>query len=371
MSSAPRRFVSRKGLHLKTTLSLISLILLTKAGFAATAASTPASLVSERAVREFVGNCGGELEFEHKPYSEKLPNGFRAERVEVHSDNPTCGGNYIYVSAPNEDYFVGNPWPISDYAGTPEQKLKKFTWEKLQETFDVVPHPDQKRGTLYRVDLLQTTEQGKIPLSGYVDPAGTAFFLGNFMSPSKSAAEQRVAQIGSVVRLAPARGSENAKITVYEFSDFECPSCRAASVFMKPLLEKYGDKIRYVRIDLPLVSAHPWAFSAALMGRAIYKQSPAAFWEYKEAIYSNQDKLNNFALEDFVNAFVADHDLDQKRFAKDISSEELKQEIVNSIAGAYSVPVLATPTYLVNGELVSPGKDGVNLDKFIAAKLAQ
>jgi protein-disulfide isomerase len=140
---------------------------------------------------------------------------------------------------------------------------------------------------------------------------------------------------------------------------------------MKPLLERYADQVRYVRLDLPLVSAHPWAFSAALAGRAIYRQSPEAFWQYKEAIYENQGQLNAFALEDFINGFVADHDLDVKRFQSDILSDTLRDEILSSIATSFAVPVLGTPTFLVNGEIVSAGENGANLEKVLKEKLGK
>jgi protein-disulfide isomerase len=344
--------------------------LLTQVAIAAETTTSPTNLVAERAVRQFVGDCAGSMKFNFKPYDQSLPNLFRGTRVEVESDNPQCGGSYVFVSAPNEDYYVGSPWPLTEYQGTPEQKLKRFTWDHLKEAFEPIAHKEESRNGLYRVDLLQTTEHGKIPVSGYVDPQGTIFFLGSFVPAGKPASEYRLTQIASILKNAPTLGKADAKVTIYEFSDFECPSCRNATTFMKPLLERYADQVRYVRVDLPLVSSHPWAFNAALAGRAIYKQNPKAFWDYKEAIYSNQDKLNAFALEDFIQAFVADHDLDVKRFQKDVSSDAVRDEILASIATSFSVPVLGTPTFLVNGEIISAGENGTNLEKVLKEKLA-
>jgi protein-disulfide isomerase len=114
---------------------------------------------------------------------------------------------------------------------------------------------------------------------------------------------------------------------------------------------------------------HPWAFSAAVMGRAIYRQSPEAFWAFKEQIYSNQDGLNIFTLEDFVRGFVQDHQLDLKKWEADVASKEVSQEILDSIGAAYSVPVGSTPTFLVNGEIVNAGEEGKNIDALISKLL--
>jgi hypothetical protein len=204
----------------KKALSLISFVLLATAVAAAEAPTSPTNLVAERAVREFIGNCPGTMTFTFKPYEDRLPSGFRGTRVEVASDNSQCGGSYVNDSAPNEDYFVGNPWPIAEYEGTPEAKLKRFAWDRLKEGFEPLAHRDQTKNGLFRVELFQATEHGKVPLSGYVDPKGTSFFLGNFFSAATPPAQQRLAQIASVAKNAPTLGKADAKVTIYEFSDF-------------------------------------------------------------------------------------------------------------------------------------------------------
>ena len=62
------------------------------------------------------------------------------------------------------------------------------------------------------------------------------------------------------------------------------------------VVKKYGDQVRYIRYDLPLVSMHPWAFSATMAGRAIYRQKPELFWAYKKEVYENQDKISAFTI---------------------------------------------------------------------------
>src|SRR5205823_6630107 len=127
--------------------------------------------------------------------------------------------------------------------------------------------------------------------------------------------------------------------------------------------------VRYVRFDMPLISMHPWAFSAAVAGRAIYRQKPELFWTFKEQIYDNQEKLTAFTIDDFLRGFAHDHDLDMTKFDADVASAEVKNDILSGVAAAFSNDIRATPTYLVNGVAVDPGNDGKALADYVEKML--
>src|SRR5438309_4232592 len=58
----------------------------------------------------------------------------------------------------------------------------------------------------------------------------------------------------------PERGPRDAKVTIVEYSDFECPFCvRAYTTLENDVLKDYGDKVRFVFKNFPLTSIHPWA----------------------------------------------------------------------------------------------------------------
>jgi protein-disulfide isomerase len=127
--------------------------------------------------------------------------------------------------------------------------------------------------------------------------------------------------------------------------------------------------VRYVRYDLPLLTMHPWAFPAAVAGRAIYRQKPDLFWQYKDQVYANQEKLNTFTIDDFARGFAQDHDLDLKKYDADVSSPELQTSILAGAGAALSNDIRATPSYLVNGTNVDAGTDGKALEAYVAALL--
>ena len=77
----------------------------------------------------------------------------------------------------------------------------------------------------------------------------------------------------------PVRGNPDAKVTIVNFDDFECPFCaRMHSTLMSEILPQYQDKIKIVYKDYPLISIHPWAQHAANDANCLAKESGPAYW---------------------------------------------------------------------------------------------
>lgn len=315
--------------------------------------------------------CAKKSKITRDPMTLPLPPGFKGEFVTIESESASCTGQYAAVTTPAGEYFVGTPWSLQGMSGTPAEKIRQFGRERLRQSFTAEIDGSRSKSGLFHVVILQKTESGDVPMEGWIDGEGTTFFAGSFRSMSDDIAKQRLADLQKVFATAPARGSQNAPVSIVEFSDFQCPSCKRAASYVKPILEKYGDKVRFTRADLPLISSHPWAFGAALAGRAIYRQSPEAFWKFKDAVYEMQAELSMFTLEDFATGFVKDNDLNLPRYQKEIESPELRAEILSSVGAAFSQGIFGTPTYLVNGVMVDADADGSGLDNYVAKLLAK
>lgn len=321
-------------------------------------------------IRENLPVCSEETKLQWSKAVHKLPSNLTGEMVRVESKRPSCENQWLAVTSTTGGFFFGIPWFLDDEKDQPtlEAKLKTFAWNKLQQ--NVTPIIDHKPTTddLYNVILRQTTEHGTVDMEGEIDPAGTVFFLGHFTPLKNDLRQERLKAFGPIVATSPVTGAAKPEVTVIEFSDFECPSCQRAAGFMKPVLDKFGDKVRYVRYDLPLVQMHPWALSAAVAGRAIYRQKPELFWQYKKNVYENQDKLTTFTIDDFARGFAQEHELDMKKYDADVASPELRAEILKGVGVAFVNDIRATPTYIVNGVNVDPG-DGTSLEKYVAGLL--
>lgn len=323
----------------------------------------------ERLVLDSVILCK-QMQLTVEPSPITLPGSFTSTLIKVASPRAVCEAQFIGVASRSGGYYLGVPWIIKDTEGKSlEERIKNFAWQNMKESFTPeIDHHITVDG-LYPVTLWQTTERGRLPMQGEVDVEGGVFFLGHFRRLSEDVKGVRLKAFEPFLANAPQEGSAKPAVTVIEFSDFECPSCRRASGFLDPVISKFGDKVRYVRYDLPLLTMHPWAFSAAVAGRAIYKQKPAAFWDYKKQVYENQEKLSAFMIDDFARNFAKDHELDLAKYDKDIVSDEIRNELLKAAGAALSNDIRSTPTYLVNGQMIDPGETGKGLEDYVASLL--
>ena len=334
--------------------------------------STAASAVEvdpklEKAIRDSLPVCAGaKLKFEE--LQAKLPPRFKGVLVKVESANHYCDTQAAGVVSPTGGFYTGMPWNISAEEGTTlADKLKNFVWRNFQMNATATMDPKPTVDGLYTVTMLESTEHGKIPLDGEIHIESGIFFLGRFRRIDEPAAN-RVKIFDDLLGKSPSRGPADAKVTIIEFSDFECPSCRRAASYVDPILTKYNGKVRYIRYDMPL-SGHPWAFPAALAGRAIYRQKPELFWEYKKEVYANQEKLNAFMFWDWARGFAEQHQLDLTKYDADLASEALRGEILKGAGLALTNEVRSTPTYMVNGTVVDAGEGGKTLAEYVETLL--
>ncbi len=143
----------------------------------------------------------------------------------------------------------------------------------------------------------------------------------------------------------PSFGPADAKVTVVEFSDFQCPYCSRAATAVDEIKKKYGDRVHFVfrQFPLPMHENARGAAEAALAANAQGK-----FWEFHDKMFQNQSKLTRESLEEFakeagLNVPEFKKALDGKTFAADVDADVKLGE---------SVAVNGTPTMFINGARV-------------------
>ena len=139
----------------------------------------------------------------------------------------------------------------------------------------------------------------------------------------------------------PVRGSPMAPVTIYEFSDFQCPHCKTASPLLRKIVEESNGKVKLVFKQYPL-SAHPKAREASKATIAADKQGK--FWEMHDLLFKNQDDLPTANLDDYAKKIG----LDMKRFKADVQSKETEKKIDADIAEGHASAVDSTPSIYVN-----------------------
>ena len=164
----------------------------------------------------------------------------------------------------------------------------------------------------------------------------------------------------------PARvkGDPKAPITIVEFSDFQCPYCKKSENTLHELLTKYNGRVKLAYLDFPLPEIHPKAERAAEAARCAGEQGK--FWEYHDALYAEQSKLDGAEL---LNHARALH-LDEKSFQSCLDSGKFKSKIDADLAQGSKVGVAGTPGFFVNGVFLSGARPEADFEKIIDSQLA-
>jgi len=149
---------------------------------------------------------------------------------------------------------------------------------------------------------------------------------------------------------APSVGPENAKVTIVEFSDFQCPFCSKAATATQELKKKYAGKVRIVFRQFPL-SFHDKAHLAAEAAMAAHAQGK--FWEFHDKAFANQSALDRPALEKYAQEIGLKMDefkkaLDEKKYVPAVDADMELGKQVN---------VQGTPTMFINGKRIQNPSD--------------
>lgn len=144
----------------------------------------------------------------------------------------------------------------------------------------------------------------------------------------------------------PIRGTRKAPITVVEYSDFECPYCRAVSPAIQEVLSTYEDQVRFVYKHNPL-SFHVTAEPAARYFEAIALQSEEQAWRFHDMVFQQQRSLSRGveALKEMASELEVDH----ARLERDLQSDAVTQRIEADRAEAEQFGFDGTPAFVING----------------------
>ena len=141
----------------------------------------------------------------------------------------------------------------------------------------------------------------------------------------------------------PARGNLRAKVTIHEWSDFQCPFCGRVEPAVAQVMKDYGDKIKFVWHDMPL-PMHPDAPLAAEAAREAFAQKgPTAFWAMHDKMFANQQKIKRDDLDGYAKDLNLD--LDKWKAALDGSTHAAEIEAGNSAGKSDNIS--GTPAFLV------------------------
>jgi protein-disulfide isomerase len=157
----------------------------------------------------------------------------------------------------------------------------------------------------------------------------------------------------------PSRGPADAKVTIVEYSDFECPYCAQAwEIFEKQVYPGYEDKVRFVFKQMPLTQIHPWAEDAAVATECALQQGNQHFWKLYDGLFGQFASITKDNLRGKAKEMAAAAGLDVPTFEECLEGRKTLDEVKGDQAEAASIGVNSTPTFFVNGRRI-PGVQDV------------
>ena len=161
---------------------------------------------------------------------------------------------------------------------------------------------------------------------------------------------------------APVRGPADARITLVEFSDFECPFCSSAVKQVDIVMAAYPKDIKLIYKQFPL-SMHPHAEMAAEASLAAREQGK--FWEMYDVLFKNYRHLSS----DNIMIWAKDLGLDMDKFKADLASGKYKAVVEKDLADGEAAGVYGTPSFYINGKQYNGEVTLAALKPILAAEL--
>jgi len=170
----------------------------------------------------------------------------------------------------------------------------------------------------------------------------------------------------------PARGPANAKVTIVEYSDFQCPFCsRGYQTMENQVLKEYGDKVRFIYKNFPL-PMHPWAEPAAIATRCVLEQKDTdAYWKLYNFYFENQKDITPQNLKDKSLEVLKGSKVDAAKFSDCLDNKQTQAAVKAEMQEGSTLGVTGTPAFIINGRLISGAQPFDNFKAVIDDELAR
>jgi protein-disulfide isomerase len=286
------------------------------------------------------------------------PANFVAYAVTLRSSDQHCGGQkYLLHSPKTNQVVVGAVIQIPQDARPLTTRIAAESTRMLGKEVTATLAPFPVQDGLKAVTITRQTPYGPFSYHGFVDASEMFLIVGSrgnlLTDPTQALRDTLGAKTGAV-----RKGNAAAKVEIIELSDFQCPTCARAHVKVDPLVQQNLSKVNYLRVDLPLFEHHEWAIPAAMGARAIQRVAPAKYWAYVDYVFEHQEEIGKQPFDKFFKDYVGDHDMDWKAVERIYMSRVERQALLDQVSKAFSLGIAATPTYIVNGQILGFGPEG-------------
>lgn len=151
------------------------------------------------------------------------------------------------------------------------------------------------------------------------------------------------------------KGSESAKVTIVEFSDFECPACKAIQPLISQVAAQYPNDVKVVFRHFPLLQIHPHAELAARAAEAA--DADGYFWQMHDVLFANQEQWaaarSEAEAQELMAGYAQQMGMDKAAFTEKIQSDTVRTTVAQDLALGTQLNVNSTPTIYVNGQKIT------------------
>lgn len=216
----------------------------------------------------------------------------------------------------------------------------------------------------YSVKLIIMAPDREFPTVVYVDEAGEKVILGALFIKGenvtlKEAGQPKPRKIDMAqleIDKSPFRGSANAKVTIVEFSNFQCSYCIKSWKKMKELLEKYPQDIKYVFKHFPLSSLEK-SFELSEIAATVQVKKDEAFWVLHDFFFSDEGQAfingERELLRQKIEGILIEKGYDIGAFRNALMAGMGKRVVDEDISVGRRIPVIGTPTIIINGDFIN------------------
>jgi protein-disulfide isomerase len=218
-------------------------------------------------------------------------------------------------------------------------------------TLTVGPFHDSGIPNFLSTSIAAQSDKGKQTEDFYATSNKQVFVMGKILNMGVDLRREALRTMATANQ--PSQGPAHAPVTIVEYADLECPMCGKLHLFLEnDLLPKYGDKVRVIFKEFPLVQIHDWSLTAAIANECVYKLKPEAFAPYRTLIFQNQTTTNATNVRDNLLNYADQVGVDRSSLAGCLDSKASMSRIDEGTSEAKQLEVQSTPTCFINGRML-------------------
>ncbi|MCS7183432.1 MAG: thioredoxin domain-containing protein [Thermoanaerobaculum sp.] len=243
---------------------------------------------------------------------------------------------------------LGQGMPAEQLPYFAENNLPQMLSQGMGGAFRVRwPSLVAKPGSVVQLSVSYSTGYGWVRMPVALTGDGKYLIIGEVWPLTKDPRQVRRERLAEAPR-EPDFGPSNAKVTVVEFSDLQCPACKRAWADLKPIMQKLG--VAHVSAHFPLVNAHPWAFRASVAAVCFLMKDRSLLPSFKDFMFAQQADLKLETVDDAIFTFASQQGVGEGSLRDCYLKDKAIQRVLDDLALGYRLGVMGTPSYFAGGE---------------------